>query len=204
VNSSDATSYLGHIPSSMPYSNADAYGNPLVGVAPISSEPAPYNEALRSLSARTSRSNSVIRPATGVEEHRRSMSGLDFASGRPNFEGNDYRTSNLSHGMSSYASQQNQPSTQVSSSTNHYGYESSMGNPELTQNIPVKSEPNATAAYGRPSLPNVDGLNGAHETGLRWNGAFQTDSQDNFLMQSSMASGPTPLEISGILTAGTL
>jgi hypothetical protein len=187
ANGSDANSYLGHIPSSMSYSNADAYGNPLVGMAPISSESTAYNnEAFRSLSARTSRSNSVIRPATGVEEHRRSMSGLDFATGRPNFEGSDYRNSNLSHGMTSYASQQIQPSTQVSSSTNHYGYEPSMGNSELAQNIPIKTEPNGGTSYGRPSLPNVDGLNGTHENGLRWNGTFQTDPQDNYLMQSNL------------------
>ena len=57
-----------------------------------------FNDSLPSLanhhqtmSARTSRSNSLMRPSSGVEDsaHRRSMSAMDFANNRMNF--NDYR-----------------------------------------------------------------------------------------------------------------
>jgi hypothetical protein len=130
------------------------------------------------------------------------MSALDFANGRVNFNGNDYRgapgiASNLSHDMNSYGAQQNQNLGPVAGNANHYNYDHAVSHPEMTQSsLAVKSEDGNAASYGRPTLPNVDGM--SHENALRWNGSFNGDHQDNFLMTS--ASGPIPGKTSGILT----
>lgn len=157
----------------------------------------------QSMSARTSRSNSLIRPGTGVEENRRSMSALELGNNRLNF--NDYRpANNLPHDLNSYGSQQNQTSTAVTSAPNQYSYDNSMAHPEMTQSgMPVKSEDTSSATYGRPTLPNVDGLSNGQDNSVRWNGSFNGEPQDNFLMTSSMASGPHPGKAAGVLTVNT-
>jgi len=214
-SSTETNSYLNHINTSMPYSDSP-YGNALVGMPQMASmqgdgsgysENLPPMTAHQSLSARTSRSNSLIRPSSGVEDNRRSMSALDFANGRVNFNGNDFRgasglSNNLSHDLHSYGAQQNPNSGVVSGNTNHYGYEHAASHPEIVQNnMSIKTEDTNAAAYGRPTLPNVDGMPNAQDSSVRWNGSFNGDHQDNFLMTSSMASGPIPGKTSsGILT----
>ncbi|KAF2705628.1 hypothetical protein K504DRAFT_93778 [Pleomassaria siparia CBS 279.74] len=211
-NGMEANSYLNHIPTSMAYSDA-AYGNGLVGMpssmAPMSSMPGdasiygdglrsmPAHQAHQSMSARTSRSNSLIRPGSGVEENRRSLSALEFANNRVNFQ-NEFRgsnglPSNLSHDMTSYAPQQGQTSAAASNGANHYGYAHAASHSELPQNnMPIKSEDPNAATYGRPTLPNVDGMSNGQDTQLRWNGTFNGEAQDNYLMNSSMTTNETP------------
>jgi hypothetical protein len=121
------------------------------------------------------------------------MSALDTANGRVNFNGYDFRGSsglsnNMTHDMSSYSTQQSQNSGAVGGSANQYNYEPNA--------MPVKSEDSTPGSYGRPTLPNVDGMSNAQG----WNGSFNTDQQDNYLMTSSMASGPIPGKTSGVLT----
>lgn len=181
----------------------------------MSTDASPYGDGLppmsahQSMSARTSRSNSLIRPGTGVEDNRRSMSALDFANGRVNFNGNDFRgpsalANNIPHDMNAYGHQQGQNSGPVSGNANHYGYDHAVGHSEMTQNnMPVKSEDTNPASYSRPTLPNVDGMSNAQDNNIRWNGTFNGDHQDNFLMTSSMASGPNPGKTSVVLTAST-
>ncbi|ORY03657.1 hypothetical protein BCR34DRAFT_69025 [Clohesyomyces aquaticus] len=199
----DGNSYLNHINTSVAYSDG-TYGNALVGMQamppmpPIPTETSAYGDGLppmpaQSMSARTSRSNSLIRPGTGIEENRRSMSALEFANGRVNFNnGNDFRPSNLQNNMSqelnSYASQQPQNHGQGATS-NPYGYDQGVSNAEMTQNnMPVKTEGAGAATYQRPTLPNVDGMSNGQDNGMRWNGTFNGENPDNFLVNSSMTS----------------
>ena len=206
---------MNHIATSMPYSDA-TYGNVLVGMssmAPMSSMPndnSIYGDGIRSMpahqsmSARTSRSNSLIRPGSGVEENRRSMSALEFANNRANFNGNEFRganglPSNLSHDMNAYGTQQNQTSAAAPIVANHYGYVHATGHSEMPQNI-IKSEDANSSAYGRPTLPNVEGMSATQDNSLRWNSSFNGENQDNFIMNSSMASGPHPAKAPGVLT----
>ncbi|KAF2180571.1 hypothetical protein K469DRAFT_692765 [Zopfia rhizophila CBS 207.26] len=216
-NGPDANTYLNHINTSMAYTDS-AYGSSLVGMPSMSSiqtDPSAYADALpsmstQSLSARTSRSNSLIRPSSGVGENRRSLSALEFGNGRFNVNGNDFRVStglqnNLSHGLNPYGSQQSQAPAPVSNTTHPYSYNHAVTNPEMPQNsMPVKSEDTSSATYGRPTLPNVDGIANAQDNTLRWNGSFNTEPQDNFLMTSSMASGPTPGKPTDFLTMNNL
>jgi hypothetical protein len=134
------------------------------------------------------------------------MSALDFANGRVNYNGNDFRgatglPSNFTHDMSSYGTQQGQNTSAVSGNSNHYSYENAVSQPELNQNsMAVKSEDAGSATYGRPTLPNVDGMSSTQDSTIRWNNSFNADHQDNYLMTSSMASGPIPGKTSGVLT----
>jgi hypothetical protein len=206
---------MNHIATSMPYSDS-SYGNVLVGMptmAPMSSMPndsSIYGEGIRSMpthqsmSARTSRSNSLIRPGSGVEENRRSLSALEFANSRANFNNNEFRgsnglPSNLSHDMNAYAPQQNQTSAAAPNTANHYSYGHAAGHSEMPQNN-IKSEDTNSAAYGRPTLPNVDGMSTTPDNSLRWNSSFNGENQDNFIMNSSMASGPHSAKAPGVLT----
>lgn len=138
----------------------------------------------QSMSARTSRSNSLIRPGSGVEENRRSMSALEFATPRMNF--NDYTP------------QQNQSSA-VPGSNNHYDYgHSGAPNTAMSQNgMPVKTEGGDAASYGVTSMPNVDGMPNGQNGSMWHNGTFNGDSH---LMNSSTAGGPYQPKAAGVLT----
>lgn len=176
----------------------DSYGD---GLPPMN--------AHQSMSARTSRSNSLIRPGSGVEENRRSMSALDMGHARLNF--NDFRATNgmangMSHDMSPYANQPNQSAAGVANGQPHYSYDNAMGHQDIApSSMSVKQEDNESAPYGRPTLPNVNGIPNGQDHATRWNGSFSgngdNQSQDNFLnMNSSMASGPHPTKAGGVLT----
>ncbi|KAF2113431.1 fungal-specific transcription factor domain-containing protein [Lophiotrema nucula] len=202
----EANSYLAHLPTSVAYSDG-TYGNALVGMPSMTSmatDPSAYADGVppmsaQSMSARTSRSNSLIRPGTGVEENRRSLSALDFGSnGRVNFNSGDFRApgavpNGLSHDLSSYGAQHNQNSGAGTNGANPYNYDHATGHPDMGQNnMPVKSEDTNASSYARPTLPNVEGLSNPQDSTLRWNSSFGGDhSQDNFLMNPSMASGPS-------------
>ncbi|KAL1592361.1 hypothetical protein SLS60_011440 [Paraconiothyrium brasiliense] len=214
-SSAEANSYLNHMGTSMPYSD-NAYGSTTLGnMQPMASmqsdgygDGLPPMNAHQSMSARTSRSNSLIRPGSGVEENRRSMSALDMGHARLNF--NDFRptngmTNNMSHDMSPYGNQQSQPATAVTNGQPHYSYDSAMGHQEITPtSMSVKQEDADPASYGRPNLPSVNGLANGQDRSAHWNGSFNANgdgqSQDNFLMNSSMASGPHPTKAGGVLT----
>jgi hypothetical protein len=133
------------------------------------------------------------------------MSALELNNNRLNF--NDYRaanglSSNLSHDLGGYGTQQAPASTAVSSASNQYSYDTAMAHSDMAQNnMPIKSEDGNSASYGRPTLPNMDGLSNGHDNSARWNGSFNDEQQNNFLMTSSMASGPPhPGKATGVLT----
>jgi len=146
----------------------------------------------QSMSARTSRSNSLIRPGSGMDENRRSLSALEFQNrGMTNygdFRGdipNDYAA----------AAQQNQNG--MPGAGNHYNYEHpAAANGGMAQSgMPVKTEGSDAASYGVTSLPNVDAMSTGQDV---WrSGTFNGDSH---LMTSSTAGGPYLPKASGVLT----
>ncbi|KAF1980219.1 hypothetical protein BU23DRAFT_4708 [Bimuria novae-zelandiae CBS 107.79] len=203
----EANSYLNHMATSMPYAD-NAYGNTTLGnmqpMAPMQTDGyadgLPPMNAHQSMSARTSRSNSLIRPASGVEENRRSMSALDMGHPRLNF--NDFRATNgmannMSHDMSPYGNQQSQPTSAVTNGQPHYSYDSAMGHQDIpSTSMPIKQEDAESASYGRPTLPNVNGLANGQDHSGRWNGSYSGNGDgqsqaDNFLMNSSMTRNDT-------------
>ena len=102
-----------------------------------------------------------------------------------NFNGNEFRganglPSNLSHDMNAYGTQQNQTSAAAPIVGNHYGYVHATGHSEMPQNI-IKSEDANSSAYGRPTLPNVEGMSATQDNSLRWNSSFNGENQDNFI-----------------------
>jgi hypothetical protein len=145
----------------------------------------------QSMSARTSRSNSLMRPSSGVEDsaHRRSMSAMDFANNRMNF--NDYRPDGLANGYAQQQQQQQQPQPTANGSdpNAHYNnYDHASTNGAMAQNgMTVKSEAADPASYGGAStLPNVDGMTNGQDGSLWRNGSFNGDMNN-----SSTAGGPT-------------
>lgn len=146
----------------------------------------------QSMSARTSRSNSLIRPGSGVEENRRSMSALEFANNRMNF--NDFRPDGVPHG---YAPQQTQ-NTSAPDSGNHYGYDHGAANNSMAQNgMPIKTEGGDTVPYGVASMPNGDSMSNGQDASLWRNGSFNGESH---LMNTSTAGGPYQPKSAGVLT----
>ena len=205
----DANSYLNHIQgTTMPYSDGGySMGMPqMPAVGPNGyAADLPSIADQHSMSARTSRSNSLInRPGSGVEENRRSMSALDsYGNARINF--NDYRSNgmpnNVSHEVNQFAPQQNQNNSVAPGAPNHFSYDHPSVNNDMAQNnMPVKSEGGDSTAYGVSSLPNVDGLpNGGQDNSMWRNGAtFNGEAQ--FSNGSSMAGGPNQHKATGVLT----
>ncbi|KAF1960805.1 hypothetical protein CC80DRAFT_544204 [Byssothecium circinans] len=202
ANSAEANSYLSQI--STPVSYAEAYNSTtLGGMQPMTAMATDaYGDGLpsmtgpQSMSARSSRSNSLIRPGTGVEENRRSMSALELSNNRINF--NDFRSANgmpnMHHDMNSYGAQQNHAST-APNGTYQSNYENAIAHAEMNQNnMPIKQEDSNSGNFGRPTLPNLNGsgLSNGQDNSVRWNGTFNNEPHDHFLMGSSMASGPHP------------
>lgn len=153
----------------------------------------------QSMSARTSRSNSLMRPSSGVEDsaHRRSMSAMDFANARMNF--NDYRPDGVPNGYPQQQQQQQQsqqqqqqqqqpqPPTNGSDPNAHYNSEHASTNGSMAQNgLTVKTEGTDPTSYGVSSLPNVDGMTNGQDGSLWRNGSFNGDMNN-----SSTAGGPT-------------
>lgn len=181
---------------SMPYSDAGySMGMPqMPSVGPNGfGDSLPSIANHQSMSARTSRSNSLIRPGSGMDENRRSLSALEFQNRGMNF--NDFRPE-MSNG---YPSQQNQNDSMVPGANNHYNYEhQTIANTGMAQNgMPVKTESSDSANYGS-ALPNADGMSNGQDA---WrNGTFNGDSH---LMTSSTAGGPYQPKTAGVLT-GTI
>ncbi|CAI6337106.1 unnamed protein product [Periconia digitata] len=216
-SSAEANSYLSHIGTSMPYSES-GYGNTtLSGMQQMPPMPTDaYGDGLpsmnshQSMSARTSRSNSLIRPGSGLEDNRRSMSALELSNNnRMNF--NDFRGANgipnhMTHDVNSYGSQQNHSPASASNGAYQNGYDGAMSHSEMAQNnMPIKSEESNSNAYGRPTLPNVDGISNGQDSSVRWSGPFNGEPQDNFLMSSSMASDEPSVDtmFSGVYSNAT-
>ncbi|KAH6611929.1 fungal-specific transcription factor domain-containing protein [Boeremia exigua] len=188
-NGAEATSYLNHISgTSMPYSDAGyAMGMPQMPAVAANGYGGdlPSIADQHSMSARTSRSNSLInRPGSGVEENRRSMSALDtYGQARLNF--NDYRPNAMSNAQQQQQQQQNNAA--AADQANHFSYNHPAVNNDMAQNnMPVKSEGGDPTPYGVTSMPNVDGISNGQDSSMwRNGGAFNGES--HFTNGSSMA-----------------
>ncbi|KAL6711035.1 hypothetical protein ACN47E_006910 [Coniothyrium glycines] len=185
-SSAEQNSYLNHIGStSMPYADA-SYAMGMAQMPTVGNngfgDSLPSLANHQSMSARTSRSNSLIRPGSGVEENRRSMSALEYANPRMNF--NDFRPDGVTNGFS-----QQQPAN-TSDAGNHYSYDHAAANNAMAHNgMPVKTEAGDPSSYGVSALPNVDGMSNGQDGSLWRNGTFNGDSH---LMNSSTTSDDTP------------
>ncbi|EOA84019.1 uncharacterized protein SETTUDRAFT_93013 [Exserohilum turcica Et28A] len=200
----DQNSYLNHIgANSMSYADAGGYTMGLPQMPAMGAngfaDNLPSLANHQSMSARTSRSNSLMRPSSGVEDsaHRRSMSAMDFANARMNF--NDYRPDGVPNGYPQQQQQQQQsqqqqqqqqqpqPPTNGSDPNAHYNYEHASTNGSMAQNgLTVKTEGTDPTSYGVSSLPNVDGMTNGQDGSLWRNGSFNGD------MNNSSTADDTP------------
>jgi hypothetical protein len=176
----------------MPYADPSYnFSMPMTGMNPMQATGNGYTDGLPGMSAhqpmstRTSRSNSLIRPGTGVEDNRRAMPANTM----------DYGSSNLN----AYQPQHNQNPGSISGNSNHYNFDNTVNHPEMSRNgSPIKNEDTSSSPY--PMRGHANGLTNGQDNSMRWNGtAFSGDqsntfngNQGNFAMNSSMASGPNP------------
>ncbi|KAF1843563.1 uncharacterized protein K460DRAFT_147450 [Cucurbitaria berberidis CBS 394.84] len=184
----EQNSYLNHIgATSMPYAESGyTMGMPQMPTVGANgfADNLPSIANHQSMSARTSRSNSLIRPGSGVEENRRSMSALEFANPRMNF--NDFRPDGVPNGYAQQQQQQAQHGSNVQDGGNHYNYDHAAGNNAMAQNgMPVKTEGAESASYGVAPLPNVDGISNGQDGTIWRNGSFNGESH---LLNSSTTS----------------
>ncbi|KAE8871083.1 hypothetical protein PTNB73_02542 [Pyrenophora teres f. teres] len=183
----EQNSYLNHIgANSMSYADAGGYTMglpqmPAMGGNGFSDNLPSLNH--QSMSARTSRSNSLMRPSSGVEDsaHRRSISAMDFQNARMNF--NDYRPDGVPNGYGQQQQQQQQPPQATSNGSDpstHYTYDHGPNGSMAPQNgMPVKSEAGESTSYGVSTLPNVDGMNNGQDGSLWRNGSFNGDMNNS-------------------------
>jgi hypothetical protein len=100
--------------------------------------------------------------------------------------------------MNSYGAAQGQSNGTATSNANGYSYDQSVSHADMGQNAQSARPTDANnSSFGRPSLPNGDGLASTQENSMRWNNAFSGADQPNFMMSTSMASGPPPGKTSG-------
>jgi len=195
----EQNTYLNHIGgTSMPYADAGyAMGMPQMPSAAANGYGGdlPSISNHQTMSTRTSRSSSLIRPGSGAEDNRRSISALEFANSRMNF--NDFRPEGVPTG---YAQQpQNQNTSAVADSNTHYNnYDHAAASNAMAQNsMPVKSEAADAGSYGVSTLPSADGMSNGQDASLWRNGTFSGESQ---LMNPSTAGGPYQSKSTGVLT----
>jgi hypothetical protein len=148
--------------------------------------------SVQSLSARTSRSNSLIRPP--LHENRRSMSNLDLsAANRANFDAaGDFRVptsmaGTVNHGVASFAS----PQHQTSQVQNSFGYNPTATQSELNGDFAVKSESANVTHFVRGGGGNLQGLSHGQDDALSWPTSFNAPGQEAFLPSNSSSAPPT-------------
>lgn len=163
--------FIPPMPTTMPYSGT--YVPPVGALSgmPMTPDPTQYaNGNMQSMSARTSRSNSLIRP--GLDEGRRSMSNLELgAAARTNFGiGSDYKPQGLG-GMANQGVATFAPQHQTSQVQNSFGYTPPASQIELNSNIVLKSENANASPYLRGGSGQLQGLSSPHN-GLNWPNSF--------------------------------
>lgn len=178
------------INTSTPYSDSTPFVSPLPG-GTMSTEQSQFADNVASLSARSSRSNSVIRHTAATADQRRSMSALEFQnSQKSGFDANQgqYRTpttmaNSIGSGMQSYS----QHVSQAPSMQNAYGYTAASTQADPHGNLIAKSEGPAPV-YSRESLSNIEGLSNGQEHSP-WQTPFGANSQDGYRFHSALSNG---------------
>lgn len=174
---------MGGIPGFMPNQSMQSHGVPSQNLP----EQSAYNDNMASISNRTSRSSSLIQPASSVGENRRSLSSLEHISSRTSFDGTTEFGSAASlpgglHGLPAYS----MPTSVQSAGPlgNHsYGFSSQATNGEINANQAATAGDTANGMFGRPNIPNGQ----AQEMG--WNGNYPTSNPGYPIYQAGQVGG---------------
>ncbi|KAF2455099.1 fungal-specific transcription factor domain-containing protein [Lineolata rhizophorae] len=177
-------------------SSAYGDGSPVNGLAGVGlpSEHAVLPGQLASSSARSSRSNSLMRPAGSGKENRRSLPNMSALTsvGLGGFDESRAVSAAASGGM---------PQPMQAFHTPHglaqhnFAYQNpAVNGTDMSHGPSVKSEQHDMLYYGRPPMQNLEGVHGGPGENVEWGDSFQSDGQDGFMMAhtgaaDSMAGG---------------
>ncbi|KAK0663779.1 Zinc finger protein 865 [Lasiodiplodia hormozganensis] len=189
------------------YSNG-GYTNSMVGNSGFTTEsPGSYAESLPSMSARTSRANSLMQPqSTGVnglngihDPQRRSISHIDLINNNNNrmsFDANahDFRTNSVPGSipgqMPGYTMNHND---QLNHQFNNYQAVSSAN---MHPNMPMKAAADDnTAMFNRNSMTDMNNTQNGQGNGMGWDNPYQQNGQqDAFGISTSIAQDPVAIK----------
>ncbi|GME47064.1 Zinc finger protein zas1 [Neofusicoccum parvum] len=187
------------------YSNG-GYTNSMVGNSGFTTDsPGSYAESLPSMSARTSRANSLMQPQTngvnginGINDpQRRSISHIDLLNNRMSFDANahDFRANNNVPG--SVAGQMpggysmNHPD-QLNHQFNNY---QAVSGANMHSNIAMKADDHNTAMFNRNGMTDMNNTQNGQGNGMGWDNPYhQNGQQDAFGISTSMAQDPVAIK----------
>ncbi|KKY16180.1 putative c2h2 transcription factor [Diplodia seriata] len=188
------------------YSNG-GYTNSMVGNSGFTTEsPGSYAESLPSMSARTSRANSLMQPqSNGVngvngihDPQRRSISHIDLINNnRMSFDANahDFRANNnvpgsLAGQMPSYTMNH---SDQLNHQFNNY---QAVSGANMHSNMAMKADDNNTAMFNRNGMTDMNNTQNGQGNGMGWdnNPYHQNGQQDAFGISTSIAQDPVAIK----------
>lgn len=146
-----------------------------------------YASSVASMSARSSRANSLIHPGGLNAEGRHGMSGLGVPTLGSNVSGavEQGQTSSAGYGpgMPAYAMRPHSMSNPMGSA---YGFNPPMQNGAMYS--PVKTEEHGTPNYA--SQGQLQGQPRSHNgNGMNWNNMFSSNGQDGFMPQGQQEQG---------------
>jgi Fungal specific transcription factor domain len=171
-----ATHLIGSgLPNFMPGQAMSGQGMPGQSVP----EQSAYNDTMASISNRTSRSSSLMQPASSLAENRRSLSSLEHISSRTSFDGSSEFAPG---GLPAYS----MPTSVQSAGPlgNHsYGFSNQATNGEMGSNQAVTASDAANGMFGRPNMPNGQGQD------MSWNGAYPTSNPGYPMYQAGQVGG---------------
>lgn len=187
------------------YSNG-GYTNSMVGNSGFTTDsPGSYAESLPSMSARTSRANSLMQPQTngvnginGINDpQRRSISHIDLLNNRMSFDANahDFRANNNVPG--SVAGQMpggytmNHPD-QLNHQFSNY---QAVSGANMHSNMAMKADDHNTAMFNRNGMTDMNNTQNGQGNGMGWDNPYhQNGQQDAFGISTSMAQDPVAIK----------
>ncbi|KAK8255770.1 fungal-specific transcription factor domain-containing protein [Phyllosticta capitalensis] len=209
-------SYLNAVNATPTFSNGSPFTNNLMGNSGFSGgSPGSYAESAASMSARTSRANSLMQPrtempgVTPIQDQRRSISHVELlnnhrmsfdASANHDFRATNAVPANLGTQMSGYNlntnmntnMQQNmnqnvnQTMTQPEQLNNHFGYSQAVSGPNMHSNMAMNN------ANG---ISNMNQVQNGQGNGLGWDNPYhQNGGQDAFGISTSISQDPVAIK----------
>ncbi|KAK7522325.1 fungal-specific transcription factor domain-containing protein [Phyllosticta citriasiana] len=215
-------SYLNAVNATPNFSNGSPFSNNLMGNSGFSAgSPGSYAESAASMSARTSRANSLMQPrtemagVTPIQDQRRSISHVELLNNhRMSFDASanhDFRATNavpanlgtqmpgynLNANMNTNMQQNmnqnvNQTMTQPEQLNNHFGYSQAVSGPTMHSNMAMS---NANGINNMNTVQNGQG------NGLGWDNPYhQNGGQDAFGISTSISQDPVAIKTETDLT----
>lgn len=166
--------------------------------------PGSYAESLPSMSARTSRANSLMQPQSngvngvnGMPDHRRSISHIDLLNNnRMSFDANahDFRANNNVPG--SLAGQMPSYTMNHSDQLNHqFSNYQAVSGANMHSNMAMKADDHNTAMFNRNGMTDMNNTQNSQGNGMGWDNPYhQNGQQDAYGISTSISQDPVAIK----------